>query len=58
MRSFSFDMPKRRLMSEATPAPICRDGSSGPSEWPLPMASADSRNLPMTVRKEMYPLWI
>src|ERR1700704_3025637 len=58
MRSFSFDRPKRRLMSEATPAPIWRDGSSGPSEWPLPMASADNRNLPMTVRKEMYPLWI
>src|SRR5580704_5919217 len=58
MRSFAFDMPKRRLMSEATPAPICSEGSSGPSEWPLPMARADNRNLPMTVRKEMYPLWI
>ena len=49
-RRRSRDSPKRRLMSDATPAPICSEGSSGPSEKPLPMASAESRNLPTTVR--------
>ena len=42
--------------SDATPAPICSEGSSGPSEWPLPIASAETRNLPITVLLEMYPL--
>jgi hypothetical protein len=37
------------------PAPICSDGSSGPSDWPLPIASAEVMNLPTTVRKEIYP---
>jgi hypothetical protein len=45
--------PILRLISEATPAPICSDGSSGPSECPLPIASADSKNFPITVRDEI-----
>src|SRR5277367_2893342 len=31
----------RRATIEATPAPICSEGSSGPSEYPQPIASAD-----------------
>ncbi len=42
-----------RPNSEASPAPICSDGSSGPSDWPLPMASAEVKNLPITVRNGM-----
>src|SRR5215469_1611211 len=33
-------------MAEAMQAPICNDGSSGPSENPEPMASAAVMNLP------------
>src|SRR6185312_16139549 len=55
-RSLWRDMPNLRAIMEATPAPICNDGSSGPSEWPVPMAMEEMMNLPMTVLKEMYPL--
>src|SRR5665213_3742099 len=58
MRRRALESPSLRLMREATPAPICNEGSSGPSEWPPPIARAESRNLPHTVRKEIYPLWI
>jgi hypothetical protein len=40
---------------DARPAPICSEGSSGPSDWPLPIASADAMNLPITVLNEMNP---
>jgi hypothetical protein len=43
---------------EATPAPICSDGSSGPKENPPPIAIAAVMNFPMTVLKEMKPLKI
>jgi hypothetical protein len=47
------DKFRRRATMDATPAPIWSDGSSGPSEWPDPMAMAEVRNFPMTVLKEM-----
>ena len=37
-RTFSCDKLSRRPSSEAIPAPICSEGSSGPSDWPVPMA--------------------
>src|SRR6202453_1758845 len=55
MRSRSRERLRRRLTIEATPAPICREGSSGPSENPPPMERAEVMNFPMTVRKEIYP---
>src|SRR6185437_1692882 len=57
-RSFDRESPTRRPISEATPAPICNEGSSGPSDCPLPIASADRKNFPTTVRTEIYPLWM
>ena len=48
-RSFSRDSFNRRPSADAMPAPICNDGSSGPSDCPLPIASALVMNLPMTV---------
>ena len=53
MRSRSRERLRRRLTMEATPAPICSDGSSGPSENPPPMARAEVMNFPMTVLKEI-----
>ena len=53
--SLSLESFKRLPSAEAIPAPICRDGSSGPSDWPLPIASEQVRNFPMTVRKGTYP---
>jgi hypothetical protein len=55
-RSFSRESLRRRPKTEAKLAPICKDGSSGPSEWPDPMASDAVMNLPIAVRKGMYPL--
>jgi hypothetical protein len=43
-------------MIDATPAPICSEGSSGPSEWPPPMAMAAVRNFPIIVLNEIKPL--
>ncbi len=40
---------------DATPAPICRDGSSGPNELPVPIAMPHPRNLPRMVLDETYP---
>src|SRR5579875_2622129 len=40
---------------EATPAPICSDGSSGPRELPLPIEMPHARNLPRIVLEETYP---
>ena len=40
-------------ISDAIPAPICSDGSSGPSDCPLPIASPHAMNFPMTVLKGM-----
>ena len=48
-RNFSRDSFRRRPSAEARPAPICSAGSSGPSDCPLPIASALVMNLPMTV---------
>jgi hypothetical protein len=55
-RTFSRERRRRRPRAEASVAPICRDGSSGPSECPEPMASAEQMNLPTAVRNGMYPL--
>jgi len=55
-RSFSRDKRRRRPRTEARLAPICNDGSSGPSEWPDPMASEAVMNFPIAVRNGMYPL--
>jgi hypothetical protein len=52
-RTFSRESFSRRPSAEAIPAPICSAGSSGPSEWPAPMARAEQMNFPMTVRNGM-----
>ena len=54
-RTFSRERCSRRPSADAIPAPICSEGSSGPSDWPLPMASAHIRNFPITVSKGIYP---
>ena len=54
-RVFSCDRRSRRPITEAMPAPICNAGSSGPSENPPPMASAQVTNFPITVRNGTYP---
>src|ERR1700749_4543121 len=53
IRNRSRERFKRRLTIDATPAPICSDGSSGPSENPPPIERADVINLPITVRNEI-----
>src|ERR1044071_63730 len=40
-RSFSRDKRKYLPSADAMLAPICNEGSSGPSECPAPMASAE-----------------
>ena len=52
-RSRSFESFSQRPSAEASPAPICSAGSSGPSDCPLPMASALRTNFPTTVCDEM-----
>ena len=52
-RSCSRGSFRTRPSAEASPAPTCSDGSSGHSDWPLPIASAEVMNLPTTVRIEM-----
>jgi hypothetical protein len=52
-RRRSRESPIRRLTKEAIPAPICREGSSGPREWPPPMPMAAVINLPTMVLKEI-----
>ena len=49
-RSLSRDSFSQRPKRDARPAPICSDGSSGPSECPPPIASAQVTNFAMTVR--------
>jgi len=51
-RSFSCDSRKLRPISDAIPAPISSDGSSGPSDCPLPIASAHAINFPITLVNE------
>src|SRR5271154_317519 len=53
IRNRSRERLRRRLTMEATPAPICSEGSSGPSEKPPPLESADVMNFPITVLKEI-----
>ena len=48
-RSFSVDKRRLRPINEAIPAPICSEGSSGPKDWPLPIAMAHVTNFPITV---------
>ena len=43
----------RRPRAEARVAPICNDGSSGPSEWPAPMDNAAVMNFPIAVLRGM-----
>ncbi len=50
-RTLSREKRMRRPKAEAIPAPICSEGSSGPRDCPLPMASAQVTNFPMTVLK-------
>jgi hypothetical protein len=45
----------RRATAEARPAPMWREGSSGPRECPPPMASAEVTNFPSTERRRMTP---
>ena len=45
-----------RPSTDARHAPICSDGSSGPSECPDPIASAAVMNFPIAVRNGMCPL--
>ena len=52
---FSRERRSARPSADATPAPIWSDGSSGPSDCPLPIARAQVMNLPTTVLKGMYP---
>ena len=52
-RTFLARQRNRRPSAEAMPAPICSEGSSGPSDCPVPMASAQVTNFPMTVLKGM-----
>lgn len=49
---FSFRI---RPSAEAIEAPICSEGSSGPRDCPEPIARLEQMNLPMAVRKGMYP---
>src|ERR1700722_4581098 len=53
MRSRPREGLGRRLTREATPAPICSEGSSGPSENPPPIESAEVMNFPITVLNEI-----
>ena len=46
-RSFSCESRRLRPISDAIPAPISSEGSSGPSDCPLPMASAHTKNFPI-----------
>ncbi len=55
-RSFSREIWSWRPRAEAMLAPIWREGSSGPRDWPEPMASAAQMNFPTAVRKGMKPL--
>src|SRR6267143_5473799 len=55
-RTFACERLRRRPMAEAIPAPICSDGSSGPKDWPLPIASAQVRNFPTSDLNGTYPL--
>jgi hypothetical protein len=52
-RNLSRDNFSLRPSAEAMPAPICKEGSSGPSDWPDPMAKAEVMNFPMAVLKGM-----
>ena len=52
-RKRSRESSSRRPSAEARLAPICSDGSSGPSDWPEPMAMAAVINFPMAVRNGM-----
>src|SRR6185312_2620994 len=45
----------KRPNRDAMPAPICRDGSSGPSELPIPMDMAQDKNFPTIVLDGTYP---
>ena len=47
--------PKRRPITEAIPAPIWTEGPSRPSAIPLASEIAQHTNLPITVRREIYP---
>ncbi len=52
-RMLSRESRSLRPMAEARLAPICSEGSSGPSDCPEPMASAEVMNLPSAVRSGM-----
>jgi hypothetical protein len=54
-RSVWRESPAPRPIADAIPAPMCSEGSSGPSDCPLPIASVLATNLPATVRNAMYP---
>ena len=47
--------PSRRPRTEPMPAPTCTDGPSRPSGIPLARVADVQKNLPSTVRSEMFP---
>ena len=55
-RNRSRDSCNFRPKADAIAAPICSEGSSGPSECPEPIAIEEQINLPTAVRNGMYPL--
>ena len=49
------DSSSQRPTAAAAPAPIWTDGPSRPIDWPEPIVSTPSRNLPIVTRPRIAP---